>query len=99
MKIICVLIITFSFGVLSFAQENSEKKNSTKSQTTFSKEKANKIKSIKNEKLKSYNQKNKIFGSALKSGSEIKLTKQSKHSEISNEELGKKLNNPKKLKK
>jgi len=96
MKIIYIVLISIIFIFSILAQENPQKKNATNSQSKYSKEKAEQVKALNKE---IDNKENKIFGTTKNSGSEIKLKKDNNQNLLSNEDLKKKLNNPRKLKK
>ena len=96
MKIIYIVLISLIFIFSILAQENPQKKNATNSQSKYSKEKAEQVKALNKE---IDNKENKIFGSAKSSGAEVKLKKVNFQNTITNEELSRKMNNPRKMKK
>jgi len=96
MNKIYIIFISIIFVFSVFAQEKLQKKNVNKAQTEYSKEKAKQVNAV-NKEIE--NKENKIFGSAKSSGIEVKLKKVNFQNTITNEELSRELNNPKKMKK
>ena len=96
MKKIYIILISIIFVSFGFAQEKLQEKNANKVQTEYSKEKAKQVKAVNKE---IDNKENKIFGSAKSSGAEVKSKKVNFQNTITNEELSRKLNNTRKMKK
>ena len=88
-----IILISIIFISSGLSQQIPAKKNAANSQKEYNKEKAEKVESENSNKSKT----KKGFVSTKNSGSEVKLKKESNQNNISNEELGRKLNNPKKL--
>ena len=99
MKIIYIVLISMIFIFSVCAQEKPENKNATNNQINYSKEKAEQVNTKNNEETTKDNRKNKLFGSSKNSGSEVILKKENNQNTITNEELGRNLNNPQKIKK
>ena len=96
MKIIQIVLILVILVFSVVAQEKPDKKNEIKVEKSYSKEKAEQVQTVNEGNLKA---ENKMFGKSKNSGKEITIKKEKFQNTISNDELGKKLNNPKKLKK
>ena len=96
MKKLYIILISIIFVSSGFTQEKLQEKNVNKVQTEYSKDKAKQVNAVNKEVD---NKENKIFGSAKSSGTEVKLEKGKNNNSISNNELRKNLNNPKKMKK
>lgn len=104
MKIIFIILISVFLFSTGFSQQKPAQKNTDENKISYNKNKAANVldSKISNQMIESKKEESKTkkgFGSANNSGSEIKLEKNNNQNLLSNEELKKKLNNPRKLKK